>query len=160
MHALIDCLKIVSRESAILDYPDEQSNGLHADHHSIVKFPNTADANYTHIRDTLRMLTKSLVGMNPNIEKTHQSVQSPERLPSKGQRRSFLMKVLGVPDNTDDDLRFLNDRKLLGSCEWIHSKPSFQAWIGEQKTDADARLWITGRPGSGTFLFIPPIIPC
>ena len=48
---------IVEKESATLGYPQELSNALNADHHTICKFKDRNDANYTSVKGILSLWT-------------------------------------------------------------------------------------------------------
>ncbi|KAI9725250.1 MAG: hypothetical protein M1828_003431 [Chrysothrix sp. TS-e1954] len=148
-------LMIVHRDSALLEYPDEISNSLNADHHSIVKFSSPDDTNYRHVRDTLKMLMRKIQHRNvvsPTLPLVTQQLHSPpselpRRLSDRG-TNAQVMKILDIPDNLDDELAFLRDRRLSGSCEWILQRPGFTDWISHEHQDHNL-LWLTGAPGSG-----------
>lgn len=49
---------IVEKESAVLEYKNETSKPLDADHHGLSKFRNPDDPNYRNVRNILRVLVK------------------------------------------------------------------------------------------------------
>ena len=51
---------IVEKESGILGYPQETSNPLHADHHTICKFKSREDANYISVKSMLKLWASKL----------------------------------------------------------------------------------------------------
>lgn len=51
---------VVEKESAVLGYPQEMSNPLNADHHSICKFPNRDDRNYISVKNMLNLWASKL----------------------------------------------------------------------------------------------------
>lgn len=59
-----------------------------------------------------------------------------------------LMKILGISENVEDDLDFLADRTMQGSCQWLLQRQAFQDWVGDSPNKSGL-LWLTGNPGSG-----------
>lgn len=51
---------IVEKESGVLGYPQEISNPLNADHHSICKFKNRDDGNYISVKNMIKMWASKL----------------------------------------------------------------------------------------------------
>lgn len=47
---------VVERESAILDYPNEISSPLNADHHTVCKYQSRQDPNYMSVRNVIKSL--------------------------------------------------------------------------------------------------------
>lgn len=58
------------------------------------------------------------------------------------------MKILGISENVEDDLDFLADRTMQGSCQWLLQRQAFQEWVGNSPNKSGF-LWLTGNPGSG-----------
>ena len=56
---------IVEKESAVLGYPHEISNPLNADHHTICKFKSREDANYTSVKNVLKLWASTSTRLHP-----------------------------------------------------------------------------------------------
>lgn len=50
---LIELQVIVERDSAVLDYPDEISSPLNADHHNVCKYTSPQDSNYISVKNVI-----------------------------------------------------------------------------------------------------------
>lgn len=99
---------IVEKESGVLGYPQETSNPLNADHHTICKFKSREDANYISIKSMLKLWASKLSQLrapskyreNKNVILSHlpsnvSSRGSHLRRPSSvwvGSSRGFLFK--------------------------------------------------------------------
>ena len=59
-----------------------------------------------------------------------------------------LMDILGISESVEDDLEFLADRTMQGSCQWLLQRQAFQDWVGDSSIPSRL-LWLTGNPGSG-----------
>ena len=44
----------MERDSAVLDYPNEISSPLNADHHTVCKFASPHDSNYANVKNVIR----------------------------------------------------------------------------------------------------------
>ena len=55
-----DPVKIVEKASAVLDYPQEHSSPLNADHHTICKFESERDEKYMVVSNMLRLIMSRL----------------------------------------------------------------------------------------------------
>ena len=51
---------VVEKESGVLGYPQETSNPLNADHHTICKFKSREDANYISVKNMLKLWASKL----------------------------------------------------------------------------------------------------
>ncbi len=56
-----DCIQIVDKDSALLEYPGEISSSLIADHHGMAKFKNPQDTNFKNVRNVLKWLKRRIV---------------------------------------------------------------------------------------------------
>lgn len=72
----------------------------------------------------------------------------PQKLENEMSIKKRLMSLLGVTNNINDDLDFLADRTMRGSCQWLLKRQSFQDWAADSP-NASGLLWLTGNPGSG-----------
>jgi len=48
----------VKRDSAVLDYPNEISSPLNANHHTVCKFASRNDSNYITVRNVIKSLVE------------------------------------------------------------------------------------------------------
>ena len=66
--------------------------------------------------------------------------------PNVAQQR--LEDLLGITDDSDDELEIIRDRISHGSCHWILRRESFLNWTDIKTTDSKI-LWLTGLPAMG-----------
>jgi pimeloyl-ACP methyl ester carboxylesterase len=105
---------IVSRESAVLGYPNEHSALINANHRGICKFHSPSDPNYLTIRNALASITKDIVG-----DIYHQKREEQQK------QLRILEKYLGVQERSEDDLAAYEERQIEGSCEWLTFSKTF-----------------------------------
>lgn len=68
-----------------------------------------------------------------------------------------LVNLLGISENAEDDLDFLTDREMQGSCQWLLQRQAFQDWAADSPNTSGI-LWLTGIPGSGKSILASFII--
>lgn len=60
---------------------------------------------------------------------------------------------IDAPERPEDELAYINDLQIDGSCGWLPEKSAFQDWQFEQPQDDSAVmprvLWLSGKPGTG-----------
>ncbi|MCJ1353732.1 MAG: hypothetical protein MMC33_003719 [Icmadophila ericetorum] len=149
---------IVEKDAALLEYPGETSSSLIADHHGMAKFKNHTDTNYANVRNVLKWLAKKTVRkdagelLSPFRDATIRvgktNPEPPQSTPSDVPVKKRLMDILGISDSVEDDLEFLLDRTMEGSCHWLLQRQAFQDWVAESP-NTTGLLWLTGNPGSG-----------
>ncbi|KEF54926.1 uncharacterized protein A1O9_09369 [Exophiala aquamarina CBS 119918] len=127
---------IVTKDSALLGYENEESRGLPADHHTVCKFENDEDPSYIIVRDVLRGL----------VDKFSRSIH---RTPSTSTSKlaEEVRKALDISRMPADDLKPLRKRWVSGSCEWILKDASIQTWMTDQSRSQ--LVWYTAPPASG-----------
>ncbi|KAI0156467.1 hypothetical protein GGR57DRAFT_82780 [Xylariaceae sp. FL1272] len=132
---------VVERESAILDYPDEISSPLTADHHTVCKYTSPEDSNYISVRNVISSMVKRF---------KHKATGPVRRKPSDGQLSAIegLNELIGIDDWSAQDLDLLLERCVAHSCQWIVSTPEYRTWINDTSSKSTF-LHITGHPGSG-----------
>ncbi|ERF75026.1 hypothetical protein EPUS_08840 [Endocarpon pusillum Z07020] len=128
---------IVEKESAIIGLPGERIQLLNADHRHVCKFDDPSDNNY-------RTLRNAFASTIEGIENTHLPVRKEEE---RSHMRS-LSQYLGGADRPEADLATVLEKKLPGSCLWIHDRQSFQDWE-DDFDDAPKCYWLHGEPATG-----------
>ncbi|KAH8810734.1 NACHT and WD domain protein [Xylogone sp. PMI_703] len=126
---------IVSRESAVLGYPNEQSALINADHRGICKFHSPSDPNYVTVRNALASITKAIVSSLYHRKGEEQQKQL-----------RVLERYLGVQGQPEDDLAAYEEGRLEGSCEWLTTSKSFCDW--RDGSIPSKVFWVNGQPGS------------
>ena len=136
---------IVEKESAILGYPQELSNSLNADHHSICKFRNRDDPNYVTVIGLLKLwaaVKDSKPSQRPNFQLRHAS--------SKSGVPQIIDNVLGLREQPEDDFRNLRRKAMRGTCDWITERRSFAQWLEfASPTQSPGIFWLIGLPAMG-----------
>jgi hypothetical protein len=128
---------IVSRESAVLGYPNEHSALINANHRGICKFHSPSDPNYLTIRNALASITKDIVSNTYHQKREEEQKQL-----------RILEKYLGVQERSEDELSAYEERQIEGSCQWLTFSKTFCDWRDGQ-APLKAVLWVNGQPGSG-----------
>ncbi|KAF4634517.1 hypothetical protein G7Y89_g3587 [Cudoniella acicularis] len=128
---------IVSRESAVLGYPNERSALINANHRGICKFESPSDANYVTVRNALASITKDI-----EDELCHQKREEQQK------QVRILEKYLGVHERSEDDLAAYEERQIEGSCQWLTTSDTFCEWRDGFAPGKEV-FWFNGQPGSG-----------
>ena len=128
---------IVEKDSAIIGLPGERIQLMNADHRHVCKFDNPDDGNYRTLRNAFASTVES-------IEQTHLM----SRIEEERLQMRHLYRFLGGADRPEADLQAVLEKKLPGSCLWIHGKESFQDWE-EGFSDAPRCYWLQGEPATG-----------
>ena len=146
---------IVSKDSATLGYPNEQSALLNANHRGICKFDSPSDPNFICLRNALVTMTRDITqkGMlTPSIQSQLHFVDIYlvmviKRDQHRGQFRE-LQTYLSVSEVPEDDLISLEDAQLEGSCQWLTWKKCFRAWR-DSHPGALPYYWLSAQPAAG-----------
>jgi WD40 repeat protein len=127
---------IVTKDSALLGYGNEESRPLEADHHTVCKFKNEDDSKYIIVRDVLKGLVEN-------------SCKSMCRTPSKSTSRVIadVKKLLALSSMPTDDLNALRKRWVIGTCEWVLKDPAIRSWMTD--LSESQLVWYNAPPGSG-----------
>lgn len=128
---------IVSRESAVLGYPNEHNALINANHRGICKFHGPSDPNYLILRNALASITKDILS-----DIYHQKREEQQK------QLRILERYLGVQEISEDDLAAYEERQIEGSCEWLTSSKTFCDWR-DGHAPSNAVFWVNGQPGSG-----------
>lgn len=136
---------MVERNSAILDYPNELSSPLNADHHNVCKYMSRHDANYVNVRNVIKSLVERFIVKSPASRgRRSMDQESFRRVPTADE----LISRLGVAPRPTETLDSLMLNYVPGSCDWILSDDHFTSFMADESSQPSI-LHITGRPGSG-----------
>ena len=67
------------------------------------------------------------------------------------------MNILGITENTDEDLDSFTERIMQGSCQWLLQRQNFQDWVSDAPNKSGV-LWLTGNPGAGKSILASYVI--
>ncbi|KAI9696263.1 MAG: hypothetical protein M1836_005816 [Candelina mexicana] len=157
---------IVEKESATLGYPQELSNHLNADHHTICKFENSRDGNYISVQRMLRLWASELF-QSSDLAKAGETHLRNEGEPLTHVRRrsstSGLAKnieaVMGVRERAEDDFDALRAKTKTGTCQWLTQRPDFQQWSeATEHTQSPIIFWLIGLPATGKTILASYVI--
>lgn len=136
---------MVERDSAILDYPNEISSPLKADHHSVCKYVSRQDVNYISVRNVIKSLVEKFTVMSSPLGKR---LSMDQHGVCNMAAMDELITRLGVAPKPTDTLDSLLDHYVPGSCDWILSDENFTSFMADDSIQPSI-LQVTGRPGSG-----------
>ncbi|XDG07500.1 hypothetical protein ABKA04_007115 [Annulohypoxylon sp. FPYF3050] len=128
-------IMVLEKDSSVLGYPGEISKPLDADHHGVCKYASPDDPRYITVRNVLKTLITKSKTKQQSHELDAPSVTSFE-------------EYLSVFDSPDADYNFFRDRWTPGTCTWIESNDSFNAWIKDTSFKPRV-LWVNGSAASG-----------
>ena len=127
---------VVSKESATLNYCNEVTTYMDADHREVCRFVNQHDRNYLLIRDSLAK----------TLEKLKVRPSYPERKEVDSAQKQWLKENLDIANDLEEDLLNASALRMRGTCSWIFKKESYQRW----RDNPDPNVyWLTARPGTG-----------
>ena len=126
---------VVDKDLAILNYVNERTAYLNANHRDVCKYANQSDPNYKTVRNALASTIDNF--------RTRQTVSKREL--DREQRRR-LDTYLRKQDAPEDDLMDIDSIRISGSCEWLLQKKSFLGWRDSANTQL---YWMSARPGTG-----------
>lgn len=126
---------IVERHCAVMNAPNERTEGLNADHRNVAMYSSPDDRSYVTVRNALATFIRSQRGnVKARLDTLSIEVQS------------GLNKFLGVTEAPEDEIGNLEDLRMSSSYQWLARKPKYLAW----RDGRDRRiLWFQGRPGAG-----------
>ncbi|KAJ5674161.1 hypothetical protein N7462_009600, partial [Penicillium macrosclerotiorum] len=126
---------IVTKNSAIMQLPNERTSPIQADHRGVCKYKSPSDPNYIIVRD-------SIVEALDRITETWLVSNDITIKAQKRQLRGFL--------HISDELREcpvdFDEPRIEGSCEWLSKVRTFRRWCDA----SDPRIFLLfGNPGTG-----------
>ncbi|KAL8816847.1 MAG: hypothetical protein Q9223_004212 [Gallowayella weberi] len=150
-----ESLKIVEKESATLGYPQETSNQLDADHHTICKFQSREDRNYITVRNTLRLWAARL-----NAKEIKSQPYTPTLIPLHlNSTNTPIISILGIREAAEDELDVRRSTVAEGTCQWITRRRELKTWIESVKNPQGSNIfWLIGLPATGKTILSTVII--
>ncbi|KAL8790816.1 MAG: hypothetical protein Q9213_000440 [Squamulea squamosa] len=126
---------VVDKDLAILNYANERTAYLNANHRDVCKYANQNDPNYKTVRNAL---ASTIDGF-----RTRQTFSRREL--DREQRRR-LDAYLRVTDAPEDDFMDIDSLRMSGSCQWLLEKNTFIDWRDSANTQL---YWISAKPATG-----------
>ena len=133
---------LVEKDSAVLGYPREMSDQLHADHHTICKFQNREDGNYRSVKNVLKLWASRL---RPSLQRNHDSTSNPQNV----DLRTRIHAICGVQERAEDDFKIMRSKAMNGTCQWITQKQAFIDWSKGTRPHENEIFWLSGLPARG-----------
>ncbi|KAF1982271.1 hypothetical protein K402DRAFT_415046 [Aulographum hederae CBS 113979] len=128
---------MVGKESGVLNYPQETSSPLNADHHDVAKFSSPDDPNYILVISLLRQLVQKLSPRPDTMRRV-----------SKLEHVKKLEVILGINDSPEEGLTHHRNRSMHGSGKWLQARTAFRHWF-EDHQESRPIFWLSGHPGTG-----------
>jgi WD40 repeat protein len=126
---------IVDKDSAVLNYRNERTAYLNANHRDVARYPSRTETSYITVRNALATTIDTL----RSERKTTTRVLIEDQ-------RLMLESFLGITDTPEDMLCTVANSHLDGSCGWFIQKDSFRRWRDNSYSEL---LWLQGKPGVG-----------
>ncbi|KAL8908321.1 MAG: hypothetical protein Q9171_005507, partial [Xanthocarpia ochracea] len=126
---------VVDKDLAILNYVNERTAYLNANHRDVCRYANQNDPNYKTVRNALASAIDNF--------RTHQTVSKCEL--DREQRRR-LDTYLGTTDALEDDFMDIDAIRMEGTCQWLLQKQSFLDW---RESANNELYWISAKPATG-----------
>ncbi|KAL8861058.1 MAG: hypothetical protein Q9178_002571 [Gyalolechia marmorata] len=126
---------VVDKDLAILNYVNERTAYLNANHRDVCRYANQNDPNYKAVRNALASVIDNF--------RTRQTVSKREI--DKEQRRC-LDTYLSTTDALEDDFMDIDAVRMEGTCQWLLQKQSFLDWREAANTEL---YWISAKPATG-----------
>ncbi|KAL8895234.1 MAG: hypothetical protein Q9192_003767 [Flavoplaca navasiana] len=126
---------VVDKDLAILNYVNERTAYLNANHRDVCKYANQSDPNYKTVRNALASTINSF--------RTRQTVSKREL---DREQRHRLDTYLRITDAPEDDFMDIDSMWTAGSCQWLLQKKSFLEWRDSANT---TMYWISAKPATG-----------
>ncbi|KAI4206395.1 MAG: hypothetical protein LQ346_001104 [Caloplaca aetnensis] len=126
---------VVDKDLATLNYANERTAYLEANHRNVCKYADQTDTNYKTVRNALASTMDSF--------RTRSTVSKREL--DRDQRRR-LDTHLRITDAPEDDFMDIDSLRMRGSCEWLLQRGSFLDWRDSANTQL---YWISAKPATG-----------
>ena len=114
---------IVPKESATLNYRNERTTYLDADHREICKFASQEDRNYLLIRDSLANLLEDLKSAPGRLKRKETDYE----------RRHWFEANLNGDKSVEEDFLNVDALRMRGTCSWITKKESYCNWLANSE---------------------------
>lgn len=126
---------VVDKDLAILNYVNERTAYLNANHRDVCKYASQNDSNYRTVRNALASTIDTF--------RARQTITKREL--DREQRRR-LEAYLRITDAPEDDFMDVDSIRMRGSCKWLLQKKSFLDWRDSANTQL---YWISAKPATG-----------
>ncbi|KAH6700506.1 NACHT and WD domain-containing protein [Verticillium dahliae] len=126
---------VVEKQMAQLNYANETTDYLDANHRDVARFSSKLDSSYIKIRNSLAKTIESL--------RRGRHVARQRRVDDQRQIVEAFLGVTGSPETT---LSEIARSYLDGSLSWFLEKPTYSQWTKDPNTST---LWVQGKPGAG-----------
>lgn len=136
---------VVPKHSACLNYTNEISDGIDADHRGICKFERPTNPNFQKLRNALAASVDNLIRQHAAQNHTDNS-----------EHLRLLREYLRIREPPEDDLA---DRLATcitdDTCAWFTTRKDFQNWRDLSENDTDEEAWLSdfilmeAEPGAG-----------
>ena len=135
---------IVDKDSATLGYENERTAYLNANHRDVCKYASPTDPNYQTVRNAL---ASAIDAFRSSGITSHRELNN--------EHRKLLDSFLAVSEAPEDDFMDFNAARIIGSCEWLLKKTSFQEW---QDSPNAHMYWISAKPATGKTVLTGKIV--
>ncbi|CRK18321.1 hypothetical protein BN1723_002463 [Verticillium longisporum] len=115
---------VVEKQMAQLNYANETTDYLDANHRDVARFSSKLDSSYIKIRNSLAKTIEAL----------------------RRGRHVALEAFLGVTGSPETTLSEIARSYLDGSLSWFLEKPTYSQWTNNPNSST---LWVQGKPGAG-----------
>ncbi|KAL8813851.1 MAG: hypothetical protein Q9223_006887 [Gallowayella weberi] len=126
---------VVDKDLAVLNYVNERTAYLNANHRDVCKYASQNDPNYRTVRNALASTIETF--------RTRHTVS--KRDIDREQRRR-LDSCLRITDAPEDDFMDVDSIRMTGSCKWLLQKEKFLDWRDSANTQL---YWISAKPATG-----------
>ncbi|KAI0158724.1 NACHT and WD domain-containing protein [Pestalotiopsis sp. NC0098] len=126
---------IVEKECAVLNYRNERTAYLNANHRDVARFVSRSDTAYITVRNAL---ATTLEQLRSQRKSTNHSLLA--------EQKQILETFLGIDDVPEDMLGNAATAYVEGSCEWFTQRECFRNWRDHAYSET---LWTQGKPGVG-----------
>ena len=145
---------VVPKHSACLNYTNEVSDGLNADHRGMCKYDRPTNPNFVKVRNALSSTVERIVQQH---SLQNQAVNAATL--------QLLRDYLGIHEPPEDDLADHEESCLSNdTCSWFTSSKSYRVWRDdddpEAKMNAETRdmMLIEAQPGAGKSVLASQVI--
>lgn len=126
---------VVDKDSAVLNYANERTAYLDANHRDVCKYADLNDPNFKTVRNALASTVDNF--------RTRLAIK--KRGLDREQRRR-LEAYLHIQDAPEDDFMDVDSLRMSGSCEWLLQRKNFLEWRDSANTQL---YWISAKPATG-----------
>ncbi|KAI4642576.1 uncharacterized protein J4E79_011458 [Alternaria viburni] len=115
------------------------SGSLRANHHTICKFKSPTDTQYVRVRNTISHFAREASPAEAPAVDVIDRIEDSQKIAA----------ILGVHEDTEDDLKSRHGRIMDGTGQWLLQKSDFTRWKSSVGDRAAPVFWLFGLPASG-----------